>query len=188
MLAYRHLHDGRALLWHAPGKHPSDTYYHFKPANSGARVQRVTQEVAEQVASPPAQVCLHLAGHPGCRRLQCAPDAVASAVQLLESEEGVYYAVDGVEPFTPLAFRYLILRFACSCLPGSLCSCQVSCRWSQAVVAALPDAEEYRWFLRTQPSTVVPIILPLWSRNEVLDLQKVAYAGILKSRYTLGSQ
>ena len=37
-----------------------------------------------------------------------APEAVASAVQLLKSKQGVYYAVDGVKPLMPAAFRYLV--------------------------------------------------------------------------------
>ena len=39
--------------------------------------------------------------------MQYAPDAVASAMQLLESEQGVYYAVNGMEPLVPIAFRYV---------------------------------------------------------------------------------
>ena len=50
------------------------------------------------------------------------------------------------------------------------------------MVAHSPHAENYRQFLHIQPSTRVPIILPLWSRDEVLDLWKVAYAGMTEKQ------
>ena len=51
MLAYRRLHEGKAVLWHAPANQQSALYYHFTPSRGGARVQRVTERVAQQVPS-----------------------------------------------------------------------------------------------------------------------------------------
>lgn len=50
------------------------------------------------------------------------------------------------------------------------------------MVAASPDAEDCRRFLRAHPNTVVPVILPLWQQSEVLDLRKIAYAGMTEKQ------
>ena len=166
------------MLWHAPAHHQSAVYYHFTPSHSGARVQRITKAVAE-VEQSRTQIFLSIDQHLECSRMWHAPDAVASAVQLLLCEERVYYAVDGVVPFMPLAFRYLDWCCACSCWPQiSSGSSQVSCRWPQAVVAASPNADDFRRSLCAPPSTVVPITLPLWQQDKVLDLRRVAHAGM----------
>ena len=70
-------------------------------------MQHVTEETAEQVISSLTHVCHGITQHSSrCSLLQYAPGAVASALQLLESEHGVYYAVDGLEPSMPIAFTY----------------------------------------------------------------------------------
>ena len=53
MLAYRHLHDGHVVLWH----HASE-YHYFTPSCSGAEVQRLTQDAADEVALATSNVCL----------------------------------------------------------------------------------------------------------------------------------
>lgn len=61
---------------------------------------------------------------------------------------------------------------------GSFGSRHVSRRWTQAVVAHSPHAKDYLKFLRHPPSTTVPIILPLWQREEILDLRQVVFSGM----------
>lgn len=104
--ACRHLHEGKAVLWHVPETRESDDFFYFTPTRTGARVQQLTREIAHQIASSPTHVSLSIDQHLEYRRMQLAPDAIASAVQVLQSEEGVYYAFDGAEPFMPIAFRY----------------------------------------------------------------------------------
>eukprot|EP00891_Asterochloris_glomerata_P000934 jgi/Astpho2/934/Aster-00771 len=49
-------------------------------------------------------------------------------------------------------------------------------RWTQAVVAHSPRAKDYKQFLRSPRSIgEVPIILPPWEQDEVLDLRQVVY-------------
>ena len=60
MLAYRHLHDGHEVLWHARG------YYHFTPVGNGVRVQRLTEDTASQVALATNNFCLSIIQHSEC--------------------------------------------------------------------------------------------------------------------------
>ena len=68
MLAYRHLHDGHAVLWHA------SAYHYFTPSCSGAEVQRVTQAAAEEVALATSNICLSAIQHSWCSAMQYVPD------------------------------------------------------------------------------------------------------------------
>ena len=89
----------------------------------------------------------------------------------------MYYAVDGVKPQKPMAYRYLEPVLCLKlCGLGSIGSCQVCCRWTQAVVAHSPHAKDYKQFLRSPRSIgEVPIILPPWEQDEVLELRQVVY-------------
>ena len=104
-------------------------------------------------------------------------DPCCALLQVLTDGQGVYYAVDGVKPQKPVAYRYLELGLCLKlCGLGSIGSCQVSCRWTQAVVAHSPHAKDYKQFLRSPRSIgEVPIILPPWEQDEVLDLRQVVY-------------
>ena len=108
MLAYRHLHDGHAVLWHA------SAYHYFTPSCSGAEVQRLTEAAAEEVALATSNDCLSAIKHSWCSAMQSVRDVRVhlcyALLQVLTDEKGVYYAVDGVKPDKPLAFRYLELR------------------------------------------------------------------------------
>ena len=107
MLAYRHLHAGHAVLWHA-----SD-YHYFTPSCSGAEVQRLTKAAAEEVALATInQPERHAALMVQCNAVCTCRDVhlCCALLQKLTDEKGVYYAVDGVKPDKPLAFRYLNLR------------------------------------------------------------------------------
>ena len=68
VLAYRHLHDGHAVLWHA-----SD-YYYFKPSNSGAEVQSLTKADAKKVALAASNVLLTIISLSRCRTMRYIPD------------------------------------------------------------------------------------------------------------------
>ena len=69
MLAYRHLHDGHAVLWHGSG------YYYFKPSKSGAEVQSLTEAAAKKVALAASNVLLTIKISPSrCRTMRYVPD------------------------------------------------------------------------------------------------------------------
>ena len=70
VLTYRHLHDGHAVLWHA-----SD-YYYFKPSNSGAEVQSLTEAAAKKVALAASNVSLTIISPSRCRTMWYVPDAM----------------------------------------------------------------------------------------------------------------
>lgn len=70
MLAYRHLHDGHAVLWHARG------YYYFTPSQSGAQVQCLTEAAATKVALNTSNVWLSIYQPSRCRTMQYVPDVV----------------------------------------------------------------------------------------------------------------
>lgn len=113
-MACRHLHEGKAVLWHVPETRESDVFFYFTPTRTGARVQQLTREIAHQVASSPTHVCLSIDQLLEYRRMQFAPDAIASAVQVLQSEEYTMHLM-GRSLSCQLPSGIQNLCFACSC-------------------------------------------------------------------------
>ena len=70
MLAFRHLHDGHAVLWHA------SAYHYFTPSCSGAEVQRLTEAAAEEVALATSNDCLSAIKHAWCSAMQSVRDVM----------------------------------------------------------------------------------------------------------------
>ena len=52
-------------------------------------------------------------------------------------------------------------------------------------MAHSPHAKAYKEFLSLPPSTVVPIILPLWPQDEILDLRQVVFTGMSEKEVCL---
>ena len=174
VLAYRHLHDGRAVLWHG-----SD-YYYFKPSNSGAEVQSLTEAAAKKVALAASFVSLTIISPSRCRTMRYIPDEIGSLLCIATGAHrragSVLCCRWGEAPKT----NCLQVLGTCALLealwPWLHWLMSVSCSWTQAVVAHSPHAKDYKQFLRSPRSIgEVPIILPPWEQDEVLDLRQVVY-------------